>query len=59
MLKMSFFNGTLDKEKAIKFIQETKKPCVFTVDLSIKILRFMKYISPKKKRLKKLKLSRS
>lgn len=36
MLKMSFFNGNLNKEKAIKFIQETKKPCVFTAGFKYK-----------------------
>ena len=33
MLKMSFYNGTLDREKAKEFIKETKKPCQYTYGL--------------------------
>lgn len=33
MLKMSFFDGTLDREKAIKTIVMTKKPCTYTFGL--------------------------
>lgn len=33
MLKMSFFDGTLDREKAIETITTTVKPCVYTFGL--------------------------
>ena len=33
MIKMSFFDGSLDREKAIKVIKETKKPCLYTYGL--------------------------
>ena len=33
MLKMSFYNGTLDKNKAKSVILESDKPCVYTYGL--------------------------
>ena len=33
MIKMSFFDGSLDREKAIEVIKETKKPCLYTYGL--------------------------
>ena len=33
MLKMSFFNGTLDKEKAKEYILNSEKPCRYTYGL--------------------------
>lgn len=30
MLKMSFYDGTLDREKAIEVIKNTDKPCEYT-----------------------------
>lgn len=33
MLKMSFYNGTLDRAKAKKFIQTTDKPLKYTYGL--------------------------
>lgn len=34
MLEMSFYNGTLDREKAKKIIAETAKPLKYTYGLS-------------------------
>lgn len=34
MLKMSFYDGTLDREELVKVIEETDKPIVYTVGLS-------------------------
>lgn len=33
MLKMSFYDGTLNREKAIDFIANSEKPCVYTYGL--------------------------
>ena len=33
MIKMSFYNGTLDREKLIAFISETDKPIQYTYGL--------------------------
>ena len=33
MLKMSFFDGSLDREKAIEAIMTTYKPCTYTYGL--------------------------
>lgn len=33
MLKMSFFDGTLDRIKAKEYIQKTEKPCKYTYGL--------------------------
>ena len=30
MIEMSFFNGTLNREKAIEIITNSDKPCVYT-----------------------------
>lgn len=34
MIKMSFYDGTLDREKLIKFISDTDKPIRYTVGFS-------------------------
>ena len=36
MLKMSFHNGTLDRQKAIEIIKESEKTCVYTSGYSWK-----------------------
>ena len=36
MLKMSFYHGTLNKQKAIEVIKESEKPCVYTLGFSWK-----------------------
>lgn len=33
MLEMSFYDGTLNREKAIDFIANSAKPCVYTYGL--------------------------
>ena len=33
MFKMSFFDGSLDREKAINFIKQSNKPCTYTFGL--------------------------
>ena len=36
MIKMSFFNGTLNREEAIAAIQKENKPCVYTFGFKYK-----------------------
>lgn len=31
MIKMSFYDGTLNREKAIQTVSESNKPCVYTL----------------------------
>lgn len=36
MLKMSFYDGTLNVQEAMNFINTTEKPCVYTYGLEYK-----------------------
>lgn len=36
MIKMSFYDGTLDKEVARKVISESNKPCKYTIGLRMR-----------------------
>ncbi len=36
MIKMSFFNGTLDRKKAIETIVNSNKPCLYTLGFKFK-----------------------
>ena len=47
MLKMSFYNGTLDRKELVKFINSTDKPIVYTYGLGYR--RPATYRSPRSK----------
>lgn len=52
MLKMSFYNGTLDKERLKKFIGETNKPIRYTHGLKYRNPTIMDILISKEESLK-------